>query len=320
MVEYMKKKVSIIVPIYNSEKYIKSCVESLINQTYHNIEILLVDDGSKDNSFNICSDFTDNRIKIYKKDNGGVSSARNFGLQKATGYYVTFVDSDDLVEKDYVDFLVKAISDDGVDLSICNFYSHTKNKNEFLVDIISQEETFYNILNDTRYSGYVWNKLYKLNIIRENKLSFNEKISVCEDFLFNCYYISYIKRVAYVDSQLYWYNCDNESSATYNKYLYNPKKASIIDSYKEIINIYEKHSNSNIIFVYYHYLKILLHYKYIYKINNIKFPHDNDIKFYWNIIRRNAKIDFKRKIVLYFRVKFPYISAGIKRRIAEGGK
>ena len=316
----MKKKVSIIVPIYNSEKYIKSCVDSLINQTYHNIEILLIDDGSKDNSFQICSEFTDERIKIYKKENGGVSSARNFGLQKATGYYVTFVDSDDLVEKDYIEFLVKAISHDGIDLSICNFYSHARKKSEFIVDVKSQEEIFYHILNDARYSGYVWNKLYKLDIIRKNKLSFNEKIFVCEDFLFNCHYISFIKKATYVKAQLYWYNCDNESSATYNKYLYNPKKASIIDSYKRIINIYEKYSKSNTIFVYYHYLKVLLHYKYIYKINNIDFPYDNDIKFYWNIIRKNNRMDLKKKIIIYLRIKFPYISAEIKRRFTERGE
>ena len=108
----MKDKISIIVPIYNSSKYLDRCIKSIINQTYKNIEILLVDDGSTDDSFDKCNKYKnkDKRIKIYTKENEGVSATRNFGISKATGKYFSFVDSDDYIEKNYIEVLYKGLT------------------------------------------------------------------------------------------------------------------------------------------------------------------------------------------------------------------
>ena len=108
----MMEKVSVIIPIYNAEKFLSLCLESIINQTYKNLEIVLVNDGSLDNSIEICRQYAerDNRIKIIDDKNRGVSYARNKGIEKATGQYILFIDSDDIVKKNYIDILVKKIN------------------------------------------------------------------------------------------------------------------------------------------------------------------------------------------------------------------
>ena len=128
----MKKNnlISIIVPIYNVEKYLKKCIDSIINQTYKNLEIILVDDGSPDNCGKICDEYAkkDNRIKVIHKENGGVSSARNVGVENATGEYIGFVDSDDYIEKDMYEVLINNLKKENADISIISNYEVYKNK------------------------------------------------------------------------------------------------------------------------------------------------------------------------------------------------
>ena len=119
----MSKLVSIVVPVYNVEKYLERCVDSLINQTYKNIEIILVDDGATDNSGELCDKllFKDSRIKVFHKLNGGLSDARNYGINQATGEYLLFVDSDDWVENEIVEKLYNSIEQNSADISVCGF-------------------------------------------------------------------------------------------------------------------------------------------------------------------------------------------------------
>ena len=119
----MSDLVSIIVPVYNVEKFLSQCIESLIGQSYKNLEILLIDDGSTDNSSNICREYeiVDNRIKVFHKNNGGLSDARNYGLKHARGEYISFVDSDDLVHPDFIYQLISSIGES--ELSVCDFAS-----------------------------------------------------------------------------------------------------------------------------------------------------------------------------------------------------
>ena len=116
--------ISVILPIYNVEKYLEKCLKSVINQTYKNLEIILVDDGSKDNSPQICDEYAvkDKRIVVIHKSNGGLSDARNAGIEIAKGKYIALIDSDDYVEKDYVQFLYQLIKENNAEMSIC---SHT---------------------------------------------------------------------------------------------------------------------------------------------------------------------------------------------------
>ena len=118
----MEKLISIIVPVYNSEKYLEKCISSILNQTYKNIEIIIVDDGSKDKSVEICDNFSKNNknIKVFHKKNEGVSIARNYGISKAKGDYILFIDSDDTIAKEMIYSLYNNLVDNDADISMCN--------------------------------------------------------------------------------------------------------------------------------------------------------------------------------------------------------
>ena len=170
----MNDLISIIVPIYNVEKYLNKCVESIINQTYKNLEIILVDDGSPDNCPAICDEWAkkDNRIKVIHKENGGLSDARNAGLAVATGEYIAFIDSDDYIELDFYNKLYKVIKDTNCDISMCNLRMVYENNNVFVDNYDTFEITEYSTteamsaLIDDEIRQVVWNKLYKADIIK----------------------------------------------------------------------------------------------------------------------------------------------------------
>lgn len=182
------KKVSIIVPVYNVEKYVKRCIESIIHQSYKNIEIIVVNDGSNDGSKKICEEACkkDNRIIYLEKENGGLSSARNYGLKYMTGEYVFFVDSDDWIESDTIEYLVTKLEENGADMSICGVYDV---KGEERITRYAKEEivvTNYQALDLLSNDGYkigivVWNKLYKKEIFKKIKF---EEGKINEDVYF----------------------------------------------------------------------------------------------------------------------------------------
>lgn len=215
----LNKKVSIIVPVYNVEKFIHKCVNSLRNQTYKNIEIILVEDGSPDKSGEICDVFAkeDNRIKVIHKENGGVSSARNLGLKVAKGDYVCFVDSDDWVSEVFVEKLIDGIKNS--DLVVSDFYKITENNEEYQSIGFSNEEfsldsndkkdlnNIWKLIND----GVVWNKLYKKDLIT---FKFDETLKLSEDYLFNLNYLKNAKNITHKKCGLYFYNLQNEQQVT----------------------------------------------------------------------------------------------------------
>lgn len=189
--------VSIIVPVYNTEQFLRKCIDSILSQTYTDWELILVNDGSKDNSGKICDEYkkTDKRIKVVHKPNGGVSSARNLGLSMAHGEYVCFIDADDWVEPAYLedfqldkikaDFYVSGASYDVYDKVYSQLiYTETFCRNAETI----KEQFIRQHLDD---NGYPWGKVYKLNLIRENELNFNASLSMNEDhiFVFQYYYL-----------------------------------------------------------------------------------------------------------------------------------
>lgn len=170
-------KVSIIVPIYNSEKYLETCLNSILNQTYKDIEIILVDDGSTDNSINIYEKYKKNKnIKIYKKANGGAASAKNLGIKKATGEYVCFIDSDDVIEIDYVEYLHNLITIGCYNMAIaCYQVERKRNKHKHKAkqhkeQILSSKECLKKILNSDGITVSLCAKMYKTSFMRENLL------------------------------------------------------------------------------------------------------------------------------------------------------
>lgn len=213
----MNGLVSIIVPIYKVERYIKKCVHSIICQTYKNIEIILVDDGSPDNCPAICDEFakTDDRIKVIHKENGGLSSARNAGLDVANGEYICFIDSDDYVESMYIEKMYNRITKDKSDIAICEYYRVDECGNLlphkiFEKNLIIDTDLFWKYLCTTYNVYFVvsWNKLYKSNLwsctrFKEGKI--NEDVFVVKDIISKC------NRISTLTDQLYYYCIRNGS-------------------------------------------------------------------------------------------------------------
>lgn len=226
-------KVSVIIPMYNSEKYINKCLESLLNQTYSNLEIIVVDDGSTDSSRTIVEKISkkNDKIKYYYKKNGGVSSARNFGLKKATGYFVGFVDSDDFVEKNMFEKMVECALNDKTDLVVCNYFDNDK---KYLIDsVFDKKNTILNIIDGNEFKGFTPNKLYKMEIIIDNTIMFDEKISMCEDLLFNIEYCQFIKSSSYLKEKMYHYVVRNNSQSR----SFNVGRLTVLDSYNKILSL-----------------------------------------------------------------------------------
>ena len=153
--------ISIIIPVYNVEQYLSRCIDSVINQTYKNLEIILIDDGSTDDSGEICDEYAlkDNRIKVMHKQNGGVSSARNEGLDISKGNYIGFIDSDDFIEKDMYEFLYDLLTKNNCDISCCNKFIFKDNK--FIASKSFPKGnvlSFNEVLNDSKHDFYIWNK------------------------------------------------------------------------------------------------------------------------------------------------------------------
>lgn len=209
--ENSKDLISIIVPIYKVEQYLDRCIESIINQTYKNLEIILVDDGSTDQCPHMCNLWAerDSRIKVIHKDNGGLSDARNAGLEVATGEYLAFVDSDDWIEKRYVEFLYNAIIQTDADMSACQVRSVLENEEVFTVEeqqlqieTFTTEEALYSLINGCVFRAVAWNKLYKRAFIIDEKFKVGK---LHEDEFFTYRIIDKCSLLAWVDTPLYNY-------------------------------------------------------------------------------------------------------------------
>lgn len=180
--------ISIIVPVYNAEKYIRRCINSIINQTYTNFELILIDDGSSDKSSNICDEYAacDGRIKVIHTENKGVSSARNTGLNVANGAYIGFVDSDDWLESDMYEFLLENAENYKADISCCNYYvngdKETIIEHQQIESIVSYNEgCTESFLERKTFGNNIWNKIFKKSVIKEG---FNVDLSIGEDAYF----------------------------------------------------------------------------------------------------------------------------------------
>lgn len=174
--------ISIIIPVYKVEEYLEKCIESVLKQTYTNLQIILVDDGSPDNCGKICDEYAkkDPRIEVIHKVNGGLSDARNVGIAKAKGKYIGFVDSDDYIKEDMYEILINVIKEYDADVSICNLYDVIDGKeyirnNENGIQEYSRLEILKEVLLDKNIQSYAWNKLYKKELFDEIKYPIGKK-------------------------------------------------------------------------------------------------------------------------------------------------
>lgn len=207
----MNPLISIIIPVYNTEKYIRRCIDSVIAQSYSDWELILVDDGSTDESGKICDEYVekDERIRVFHKANGGVSSARNVGLDNATGEWVSFVDSDDWVEESYLQNYIDDISADiqmvvqGIilDKETTTVVSLPKLYLINRMDLVMLLEKTKGINN-----GYLPHKLFRMDLIKDNNIRFNEIINFAEDGLFVFYFLNHANAINITDRTAYHYN------------------------------------------------------------------------------------------------------------------
>lgn len=211
------EKVSVIVPVYNAKEYLEGCVKSLSEQTYPNIEIILVDDGSTDGSGELCDKAAEknSKIKVIHQINQGVSYTRNTGLRAATGDYICFVDSDDSVENNYVERLLTEIIKQQVDLAMCGWY---ENERQYTFDgkswtMNASEALYFLLAFQGGHCLALWNKIFRTDIAQT--CSFESELSYLEDGVFICDYLKKIKKVYIFGEMLYRYKI-NPSSLTHD--------------------------------------------------------------------------------------------------------
>ena len=245
-------KYSIIVPIYNGEKYLERCVNSIINQTYTNIELILINDGSIDNTEKICKKYSNNddRVIYIKQDNYGVSYSRNNGIKNATGDYITFVDADDYININTINELNKIISYNQCDILKYSYIKESKwlkksykfsiqkekkiLKDEYVKEVIPYMFNTFDLSN-------VWNAVFKIELIKDKK--FDEKLKYAEDFKFMIESTLNSKSL-YIDSRTFYHYVYNKNS-TINSIKENDIKDRLIDTIRSCMNIQEKNNFSD---------------------------------------------------------------------------
>lgn len=254
----MNELISIIVPIYNVEKYLERCINSIINQTYKNIEIILVNDGSTDNSGNICNELgkKDNRIKIIHKQNGGLSDARNAGLKIAKGDYIGFVDSDDYIKEDMFETLYNLNKKYNSEISIVSYYEYYNEKliavrDSKELEIFNKIDAIKELLIDTKIQSYAWNKLFKKELFENLEFPTNKNF---EDIATTLLLFEKAEKVVLLEDPKYCYLRRDNSiigkknyktykdylDVIYDKYLYLDGKYEELDlynAYNFIINM-----------------------------------------------------------------------------------
>lgn len=238
-----KELISIIVPVYNVEKYLKKCVDSIVNQTYKNLEIILVDDGATDNSGKICDELVelDNRIRVYHKKNGGLSDARNYGVERAAGDYIGFVDSDDYIDAEMYEKLYEAIKKENVDVAECNLKIVYPEKTDLFTDqkyyqICNKQEYLEEYLKIEKFFGSACVRLTKADIAKKLKFPVGK---LYEDTYYAYDLIGIVDKYVIMDNPYYNYLM-RENSITNAKF--NPRIFDLIEIVEKFhTNVYKNY-------------------------------------------------------------------------------
>lgn len=294
--------ISIIIPVYNVEEYLGQCLSSIVSQSYSNLEIIIIDDGSTDSSPSICDTaaINDSRIKVIHKSNGGLSNARNVGISMATGKYLAFVDGDDYIYPKMMELLLFYLIQDNCDVECCNFTSTDViqlNNNHVENNIFTNDEATSMLLDDNGYKCYAWNKLYRRELFYD--------VMYPEGKLFEDIQTTYkifrkAKRIGYIQIPLYYYRL-RDGSITRN--CFGPRNRELIDAINYIVLESKNLSKDN-------YDRLVLGYM-SYYLGHIKLglKSHNDlsneiheltefIKLHWHSIFKYKNISFKRKAQL----------------------
>lgn len=299
-VDFMDVKISIIMPVYNAENYIRQSINSILSQSFKDFELILVNDGSTDNSEKICNEYRMkyNFIKLVSKKNGGAASARNAGLDIAKGKYIAFADSDDILHRDMYSILYKIAEENNTDIVICNFLNINSKENVDLIEYkdIDNIQIFNNIeaLNSI-YQGFnvrmivPWNKIYKKDLFKMNRF---KEGRICEDEFLAHKILYEAKKIAYVDLVLYYY------VQTENSVMRKPLSKKNLDSvyaFKNRVDFFKEKKLEELLYraqvIYYNEF-----FQLYYKFNAINL----DCKREYNMLRR----DFIKMILIYIKNPF----------------
>lgn len=317
----MNTLVTVIVPIYNVEDYLEECINSILAQTYNNLEIILVDDGSTDNSPKICDRYKlkDNRIKVVHKKNEGLGYARNSGMKVATGEFVTFVDSDDYCENKMIENLVAPIIELGADTVIGGFKRVNNEKKIIYIEKYKKKmydqdvyTNFFSKMLGSMPNSHdsirmsVWNSLYSLSIIKGNSIKFpSERKLISEDLVFDEQYYSYSKKVYLTDSTDYCYRL-NESSLTQTYKKNRIDTTCALYEYMENI-VANKNVTNGILRL---QKQFLINLRMCISQENKKISKHN-----FGIQKKNIKHICNNKTVRYVVKEYPYEKLGFKQKI-----
>lgn len=250
--------ISVIVPVYNVEKYLERCIDSILKQTYSDLEILLIDDGSSDKSGKICDEYAkkDNRIKVIHKKNGGISDVRNVGIENAKGDYIGFVDSDDYIADDMFETLYKLSNENNADISIVSFYEMYNGKligvrDDKTLTKMDKQEALKELLIDTNIQSYMWNKLFKKELFDNLRFPLGKNF---EDIATVLLIFERANKVVLLQEPKYYYLRRDDSivghrtnktyldylEVVYDKYLYlkdKYPKIEVYNAYNYVINM-----------------------------------------------------------------------------------
>ena len=316
------RKISIITPVFNGEKYIVRCIESVLNQTYNNIEHIVIDDGSTDKTSNICSSYKDKIVFIHK-DNEGVSKARNIGIDKATGDYILFADADDWLEKDMCQKMIDEIESSDSEIVICGYNNYYENENKFEPIELKKYSDFNFIeliTNDkTKYGGFPWNKLIKRKIIKNY---FDESVHYYENLLFFLQNCNVNTKFSVIKDKLYNY-CINDTSAVHTR-KYSLKKVTALNSLNKIIPLLPQ---STLIEHKVHYINNYFNNLYFLEDempNKVKelMPYKKEMGEYYKEVMKNKQVSLKTKVklVCMYRFNFIYYIYKKKKERKKNGK
>ena len=305
--------VSIIIPIYNGAKYLNGLFESIDKQKYLDYEVILVDDGSNDDTAKTCMRKVNQnkKYKYYYKENSGVSDTRNFGIKKSTGKYICFVDADDRIADNYLYQFMDCIENTEKCIVCCDMQKFNNEDNiKYSYDEILKNNSMdkYELLF-SKYAGYIWNKIYSRDIIMKHKIEFDTSLGMCEDMVFNFKYLRYIKNCICISNKNYYYRISLDSAS---KSLKNVKWYTIFNSFDAVFDMQEQYNKNIYNKLCYSYLVNL--YQGVYRLRFIK--NDSNYKSYKQEIKKRLKkskklkysLSHKDKIKLFFYKYLNYIS------------
>ena len=314
----MSDLISIVIPVYNAAQYLKRCLTSIMEQTYLNYEVILVNDGSEDNSLDICNDFAqnDNRIKVYSKENGGASSARNYGLKHCSGEYLVFVDSDDWVEPNYLNNLYQAAQIGDFDIVQCNFITVKSTDLKIEEDTRFTEEKVCEIskdeaLNKRLYTVVVWGKIYKRYLFNDFKFI---NITMYEDDASYYIFIDRSEKIGLLNQQLYYYYLSNNSIMRNNKGV----NLEFIEIYLDRIRYFKERQNKVLLDGSYDRfcLVLLLTFAYLERRYTYEKKKLWDLyKEYYLFVKKSPNIVFKDKLMFSIFRYLPRLSSAFIKRI-----